>query len=60
MAQIASQLGRAAETGVEHIDRGPFGERLTRFYEHAGTRFILVFERLERKEDARIAAIYLQ
>jgi hypothetical protein len=59
MATIASLLGRAAETGVEHIDRGPFGERLTRFYEHAGTRFILVFE-LERKGEGKVAAIFLQ
>jgi len=60
MVAIASLLGRAAETGVAHIDRGQFGERLTRFYEHGGTRFILVFERLERTADTRVAAIYIQ
>jgi hypothetical protein len=60
MAAVASLLGRAGETGVEHVDRGQLGERLTRFYEHAGTKFILVFERLERTADARVVAIYLQ
>jgi hypothetical protein len=60
MVSIASLLGRAAETGEEHLDRGQFGERLTRYYEHAGTRFILVFDRLERTADARVAAIYIQ
>ena len=60
MVAIASLLGRAAETGEEHLDRTVLGERLTRFYEHAGTRFILVFERLERTVDSRVAAIYIQ
>ena len=36
----------------------PLGERLTRFYEHAGTRFVLVFEPFERKGEPKVAAIY--
>ena len=42
------------------LERGPNGERVTRFYERAGTRFVLVFEPFERNAEARVAAIYLQ
>ena len=45
---VASRLGRAAEIGRQEVDRGSLGERLTRFYEYAGSRFILVFEPFER------------
>jgi hypothetical protein len=41
------------------VDRGSFGERLTRFYEYGGSRFILVFEPFERNGESRVAAIYL-
>jgi hypothetical protein len=57
---LAARLGRAAESGRQEVDRGSFGERLTRFYEYAGSRFILVFERVERQGDVKVAAIYLQ
>lgn len=56
---VASRLGRAAESGRQEIDRGSLGERLTRFYDYAGSRFILVFEPFERNGEARLAAIYL-
>ena len=56
---VASRLGRAAEVGRQEIDRGSLGERLTRFYEYSGSRFILVFEPFERNGEARVAAIYL-
>ena len=56
---VASRLGRSAETGAQHLDRGPRGERMTRFYEHAGTRFILVFEPADAAPAAKVAAIYL-
>jgi hypothetical protein len=58
-AAIASRLGRAAESGRQEVDRGSLGERLTRFYEYAGSSFILVFEPFERNGEARVAAIYL-
>jgi hypothetical protein len=57
---IAAALGRGAETGAQQVDRGPLGERITRFYEHAGTRFILVFQRAPKAAESRVAAIYLQ
>jgi hypothetical protein len=59
VSAVALALGRAAEVGRQEVDRVPFGERLTRFYEYGGTRFILVFEPLERNAEARLAAIYL-
>jgi hypothetical protein len=58
-AVVATRLGRAAESGRQEIDRGTLGERLTRFYEYAGSKFILVFEAFEQNGEARVAAIYL-
>ena len=58
-AAVAERLGRAAESGKQSVDRGMLGERLTRFYEYAGSRFILVFEPFERGGEVRLAAIYL-
>jgi hypothetical protein len=58
-AAVAERLGRAAEVGRQEVDRGTLGERLTRFYEYTGARFILVFEPFERNGEARVAAIYL-
>jgi hypothetical protein len=59
VSAVASRLGRAAESGRQEVDRGSLGERLTRFYEYSGSRFILVFEPFERNGEARVAAIYL-
>jgi hypothetical protein len=56
---VAARLGRSAEVGRQEVDRGSLGERLTRFYEYGGSRFILVFEPFERNGEARVAAIYL-
>ena len=58
-AVVAARLGRAAESGRIDVDRGALGERMTRFYEYAGVRFIVVFEPFERNGDPRVAAIYL-
>ena len=58
-AAVAARLGRAAESGRQEIDRGALGERITRFYQYAGTRFIVVYEPFERNGDLRVAAIYL-
>jgi hypothetical protein len=59
VSAVAERLGRAAEVGRQEVDRGSLGERLTRFYEYAGSRFILVFEPFERNGEVRVAAIYL-
>jgi len=58
-ATVAANLGRAAESGRQEVDRGTLGERLTRFYEYAGSKFIVVFEPFERGGEPRVAAIYL-
>ena len=58
-ADVASRLGRAAESGREEADRGRLGQRLTRFYEYAGFRFIVVYEPFERNGQPRVGAIYL-
>jgi hypothetical protein len=60
LSAIALRLGRQAEVGTQSVERAPNGERLARFYEHAGTRFVLVFEPSQRDAEPRIAAIYLQ
>lgn len=59
VSAVAASLGRSAEIGRQEVDRGSLGERLTRFYEYAGSRFILVFEPFERNGEAVVAAIYL-
>jgi hypothetical protein len=59
VSAIAARLGRNAEVGSQTVERGRFGERLTRFYEHAGTRFALVFEAVADRAEPRVAAIYL-
>ena len=56
---VVSRLGRAAEVGRQEVDRGSLGERVTRFYEYAGSRFIVVYEPFERNGEVRVAAIYL-
>jgi hypothetical protein len=58
-ASVTSSLGRTAESGREESDRGRLGQRLTRFYEYAGFRFIVVYEPFERNGEPRITAIYL-
>jgi hypothetical protein len=57
---VARRLGRDAEVGKQTVEPSRFGERLTRFYEHGGTRFVLVFEPFEAKGEPKVAAIYLQ
>jgi hypothetical protein len=58
-AAVAARLGRSAESGRQEVDRGRLGERITRYYEYAGFRFILVFEPFERNGEPRVGAIYL-
>ena len=60
VAAIAARLGREAEVGTQSVERARFGERLTRFYEHEGVRFVLVFEPFEHNGTPKVAAIYLQ
>ena len=56
---VSERLGKGAETGREEVDRGRLGTRLTRFYEYAGFRFIVVYEPFERNGEPRATAIFL-
>jgi hypothetical protein len=58
-AAVTAALGRSAESGREESDTGRLGQRLTRFYEYSGFRFIVVFEPFERNGEPRATAIYL-
>lgn len=57
---VATRLAGALEMRPQSVERAPNGERLMRFLEYAGARFVLVFEPFEEKGEPRIAAIYLQ
>jgi hypothetical protein len=58
--QVSRMLGREAETGVQVVEEGRTGTRLTRGYEYARIRFTIVFEPFERNGEFRIAGIYVQ
>jgi hypothetical protein len=58
--RVSQVLGVSADGVREVADRGALGERITRFYEHRGTRFVLVLEPFERNGALRVAGIYLQ
>jgi len=60
LEKVVSLLGREAETGVQVVEQGKTGTRLTRGYEYAHMRFTIVFEPFERDGEFRIAGIYLQ
>ena len=59
LTAVAATLGPGAETGREQSDQGRLGQRLTRFYDYGGFRFVLVFEPFERNGERRVSAIYL-
>jgi hypothetical protein len=40
------------------VERGQYGERETRTYNHGGIRFQLVFEPFDQGAEPRLAAIY--
>lgn len=60
LEQVASQLGSSFQAAADVVEEGPLGNRITRFCEHAGTRFVLVFEPYERNGPPRVTAIYLR
>jgi hypothetical protein len=59
-AEVVSRLGRLAEVAAPSIDRSAAGERVTRFYEQGGTRFVVVLEPFADDAQVRVAGIYLQ
>ena len=58
--QVVSMLGVAAAAGEELVEEGPIGRRVTRQFDHAGTRFVLVFEPFEANGPLRVAGIYIR
>lgn len=59
-AEVVSRLGGQAEVAAPSIDRTLAGERVTRFYEQGGTRFIVVLEPFADDAQVRVSGIYLQ
>ena len=59
-AQHEVVLARRAEVGRYEIDAAADGERLTRFYQYRGRRFVLVFTLAESHTDPAVTAIYLE
>jgi hypothetical protein len=60
LEQVASQIGSSFQMGADVVEEGPLGNRITRFCEHAGTKFVLVLEPYERNGPPRVTAIYLR
>jgi len=60
LEQVASQLGSSCRVGTDVVEEGPLGSRITRACEHAGAKFVLVFEPYERNGTPRVTAIYLR
>ena len=60
VSAIVDRLGQHAVIGKQAIERAVHGHRVTRFYDHVGTQFVLVFEPFEENAEPRVAAIYLQ
>ena len=60
VSAVAERLGPNADAGVQSIERDANGGRLTRFYDMAGARFILVFEPADQSAEQRVTAIYRQ
>ena len=56
---LADLLGRSAEVGRYEVETAAGGERLTRFYEYRGRRFVLVFTLAKSHTDPAVIAIYL-
>jgi hypothetical protein len=60
LASASSTLKTSWQVGVDAIDRGPKGDRITRSYVDGATPFQLVLESVEPGTDPQIAAIYLR
>jgi hypothetical protein len=59
LARVDEIVSWRPAAGRQVVDQGALGERVTRFYEHQGTSFVIVFEPFERDGGLRVAAIYL-
>ena len=59
LSRFSSIVPERFADGPAHVSAGEFGERRTRAYLIDGTRFYVVFERLERGGPMRITGVYL-
>jgi hypothetical protein len=59
-SDVAARLGDASRVISESLDRSEVRERVTRFYDHLGTQFVLVFEDVERNAEWKVSAIYIR
>ena len=60
ISEVTALLGAASRAAVESLERTASHEDITRVYEYAGRKIVLVFEALERNVEPRVAAIYLR
>jgi hypothetical protein len=59
-ADVSAQLGEAAQIGADELQRTTGVERVVRFYNYAGTLFVLVFDGSGSNGQLRVSSIYLQ
>jgi hypothetical protein len=57
-SDVIARLPRKAEAAPLSVERAPYGERVTRTYEHQGIRFQLVFEPFDKGAEPRVTAIF--
>ncbi|MGE3277911.1 MAG: hypothetical protein AB7O67_22580 [Vicinamibacterales bacterium] len=60
VSSLNALVTEAMADGPAHVARGEYGDRLTRAYTRAGTRFWVVTERLEPGGVVKVAGIYLR
>jgi hypothetical protein len=57
---VMERLSAAAESGPPAVERGPYGERQTRWLTYRDTTFALVVEPFARDTEPRVTAIFLR
>jgi hypothetical protein len=57
---VMDRLAVAAETAPPSVERGPYGERLTRWLVYRDKSFALVIEPFARDTEPRVTAIFLR
>lgn len=59
-SSVRELIGASAQVGADTVDASGPHERILRYCDYAGTRFVLVLERATATSDSQVAAIYLQ
>ena len=60
LGDVAQHLGAAAQLVSESFEDTMGGRRITRIYNDIGIQFVLVFDELRSRGDARVAAIFMR